>query len=59
MNSERKLLVKEIAREKRKRKRILEKTKALSETDLFREIVERRGRAAAHASTAPGDNSGA
>ena len=59
LNTERKLLVKEIAKEKRKRKRILEKTKALSETDLFREIVERRERAAAaQASTAPGDNSG-
>ena len=58
LNNERKLLVKEIAKEKRKRKRILEKTKALSETDLFREIVERRERAAAQASTAPGDNSG-
>ena len=58
LNTERKLLVKEIAKEKRKRKRILEKTKALSETDLFREIVQRRERAAAQASTAPGDNSG-
>ena len=59
LNSERKLLVKKLASEKRKHKRILEKTKALSETDLFREIVERRERAAAQASIAPGGNSGA
>ena len=53
LNDERKLVAKVIAKEKRKRKNILAKTKALSEEDMLREIMGRRARAAARGSTTP------
>ena len=56
LNSERKVLAKEIAKEKRKRKLILEKTRALTEDEMAREIVNRRLRAAAKDSSASASN---
>ena len=53
LNDERKLVAKVIAKEKRKRKNILAKTKALSEEDMLREIMGRRARAAARGTTTP------
>ena len=51
LNDERKMVAKVIAKEKRKRKNILAKTKALSEQDMIHEIMGRRARAAARGST--------
>jgi len=42
LNAERKENAKDIAREKRRRKRILQATKALSEDDLAQELIKRR-----------------
>ena len=42
LNAERKENAKAIAREKRRRKRILQATKSLSEEDLAQELLQRR-----------------
>ena len=42
LNAERKENAKDIAREKRRRKRILQATKSLSEDDLAQELIKRR-----------------
>ena len=49
ISAERTRIAKELAKENRKRKRILEKTKALSEAEMAAEIVARRMRASAKA----------
>ena len=49
ISAERKRIVKELAKDKRKRKRILEKTKALSEAEMAAAIVARQVQASVKA----------
>ena len=49
ISGERKRIVKELAKDKRKRKRILEKTKALSEAEMAAAIVARQVQASVKA----------
>ena len=49
ISAERKRIVKELAKDKRKRKRILEKTKALSEVEMAAAIVARQVQASVKA----------